>query len=96
VVHLAQAARALREYGGVPRHQDDRVRDLGDADRLTGHDGVGRADRDRAVLGGRRAVGRTGADLGGGRATLSVPDTGGASSVTATYSGDAFYNASNG
>src|SRR3954469_17583045 len=32
--------------------------------------------------------------LSGGSATLAVPNTGGATSVTATYSGDAFYNAS--
>ncbi len=34
--------------------------------------------------------------LSGGSATLAVPDTGGATSVTATYSGDALYNPSSG
>jgi enterochelin esterase-like enzyme len=34
--------------------------------------------------------------ISGGTATIAVPDTQGASSVTATYSGDAFYNASSG
>src|SRR3954469_8004756 len=34
--------------------------------------------------------------LSGGKATLVVPSTAGASAITATYSGDAFYNASTG
>jgi hypothetical protein len=34
--------------------------------------------------------------LVGGKAVLNVPDTGGAASVSATYSGDSYYNASSG
>jgi len=34
--------------------------------------------------------------VSGGKATLSVPSTAGAAEITATYSGDAFYNASKG